>query len=240
MIVDLSKIMAAVTMIIITRALCSAADFNFEEFEQELDRGAVVVTKPEKHEDGTVCGRVLGVVDAPVDDVWTVVNDYNNIHELLPMLSITYVVDETVIGKISNRENWGRGEFEKMLQKYRLDKPDSDTLYFYNVISMPFIFADRWNLLKVVRNHTEHVMQWSLIIGNMVTNTGSWEFLEFDKPGQRTLSIYTIYSNLGIPMPKFIVNLALNKALPSIINCLRSKICPQPDDWVAVDDEFAK
>lgn len=191
----------------------------------------IVVTKPKTENTNSLCGRVTGIVDGPVDLVWAVLSNYNHFHEFFPRMPVTFIVDERVIEEINKKPEWNRKELEVLLNDYRINELRSDTVYFYNVVDMPFPVSDRWYLLKMIRNPKEFYVYWSLVIGNMILNDGSWKLSRCVHNPNSTLATYTTCSNSGIRIPRFVMKIGMNKSLPGIIKGLRKRTDQMKKEW---------
>lgn len=202
--------------------------------EKELREGKIIVTKPESVDPHVLCGKVTGIVDAPIDLVWMALSDYNHFHEFLPRMPVTFIVDKKVIGEIEGRQQWNRQELESVLNRYRLHALNSDTVYFYNVLDMPFPVGDRWYLLKMIREPEKYTVHWSIVTGNMVVNDGSWELSSCTDDPSLTLAVYTTCSDSGIKLPKFMINIGMKKSLPDIITGLRGRVHQMKKEWVKI------
>ncbi len=202
-----------------------SAEYNdVSELERDVQQGKIVVTQPEIYYPGVLCGKVMGVIDAPIDQVWMVLSDYNHFYQFLPRLPVTFIVDKKAVDEINQKLHWEREELEAVLDQYRLNEVMSDTVYFYNVLDMPFPVGDRWYLLEMVRFPAQYTVRWRMVLGNMVINDGMWELSPCSNNEFQTLAAYTTCSDSGIELPRFIVNMGLKKSLPDIIKGVRGRI----------------
>jgi hypothetical protein len=189
-----------------------------------LAEGEILVIKLDGGDRNLISGRVVGVVDAPIDTVWAVLSDYNSYQQFMPRLDVTYMVDRDVMDEFSMKEDWTRPQFEALLSRYRTDELEGEGLYYYNVLDIPFPMADLWFLLKMVRNPSLHRFSWSLVYGNMLINEGAWELKSCSTDDSTTLVSYTTSSDPGVNVPHFLENLALRSTLPNTIESLRERV----------------
>ena len=186
---DGKRFLFAIFLLIGAAAWCFAVPSDDGETDKKLRKGEILVTLPETPDDRILSGRAAGIIRAPIDRVWKTISDYNNMYKFMPNLPVTFIVDEEVLNEMNTKHEWDRREFEDMLDKYRLHKLKSDTVYFYNVLAMPFPIADRWYLLKMIRTPEAHTVTWWLLIGNMKINDGSWKLETFGDKQQHTLAV---------------------------------------------------
>jgi hypothetical protein len=196
--------------------LSTAAEFPPDE--KALAQGKIMTQRLDPPDRRTYAGRVWGVIEANVDSVWSLLGDYNHMSEYMPAYSVGYLVDGKALAVVNARKQWKRRDFEEALAPYRIDTLAGDTVYLYNVIDIPFPLADRWSLLKVVRDGNAHTVQWQLVAGNMITSNGSWEIRPFRGDDNMTSS------DSGIFLPQFVISTAFSRTLPSIIKQLRSRM----------------
>jgi hypothetical protein len=74
------------------------------------------------------------------------------------------------------------------------------------------------------RDSQKHTVQWHLVVGNMRTSDGSWELRPVGEDSAQTLTIYTVSSDPGIPVPAPLIKVALDNTLPDVIHGLRKRV----------------
>jgi hypothetical protein len=193
--------------------------------DERLARGEVVVTRLPAGERGTLGGRSQGVVRAPIERVWTVLNESNEFENYMPNFRASWLIDRLVQPEVACRGDWQRGDLERLIAGHRLADWPGDTVLFYNVLDMPFPVSDRWYLLEMWRDRELHTIGWSQLVGNLRTTHGSWELSPW-AAGQ-TLATYTTVSNPGISLPRFFLDIGLNQSLPGVIRGLRNRVMAQ-------------
>ena len=195
-----------------------------DPFSACIDLGEeIIIEKLESENSGEICGRTAGVINAPLHIVWSVLSDYNRFYEFMPRMPVTYLVDKAAARMIAMKDKWKRKELEHWLEEFRTESIEGDTVYFYNVVDMPVPVEDRWYLLKMVRDSINYQVHWTMVIGNMEINRGSWKIKAHPADSRKTLAVYTTCSDSGIPIPRFIQNYGLKKSLPDIINGVRER-----------------
>lgn len=184
-----------------------------------------VKTEKLKTTDKNILGaRAAGIIEAPVDTVWKVLNDFNKFKEFMPNMKESLIIDKEVIKEIDIKQKWDREPFEKILDKYRLNYANSDTFCSYSVLDLPWPADDRWYLIKNIIDDEQHTKRWSYVIGNMNVCEGSWELQPYDKNPSQTVVIYTTYSDPGGRIPNWIINLGFTKTLDDVILGLRKRV----------------
>ena len=194
-----------------------------ESEQARLERGEIVATR-NRVGGGILSGTARVIVAAPVEQVWAVLLDAGKFHEYMPR----YLASDLVGGDVAERARalgWGRAELEKAAAENRLKEWPGDTVFFYNVLDMPFPVSDRWYLLEMVRDNVSHTIQWNMVAGNMKENYGGW-VLESAGP-DRTLVTYFTCSDPGISLPNFMLDIGLKSALPGVVAGLRKRVMGQ-------------
>jgi hypothetical protein len=167
--------------------------------------------------------ELMGLIQAPIHEVWEVISDYSRYHEFMPRTPVTFLVDPEALNsrQEENIANWNR--FEEELMNFRVSEYGDNPFYFYNRFKMPFPLKDRHYILKVERFSEIFRSQWIEILGNTRVNTGSWTLVSFEEKPGTTLAVYSLDVNTGINLPAKIIQEAMKK-LPEIIRSLRQHI----------------
>jgi hypothetical protein len=195
--------------------------------EQQLARGEIVVTRLPAAHKGELGGRSQGVIAAPLDRVWAVLNRSGEFADYMPNFLVSWLVDRAAMGDVEPGRRWQRTELEEAVAEHRLADWPGDTVLFYNVLDMPFPVSDRWYLLEMTRDTAEHSIRWSQLVGNLKSTDGSWQLVPW-LDGMHTLATYTTVSDPGIALPGFVLDVGLSQSLPCVIKALRRRVA-QPD-----------
>jgi len=190
---------------------------------ERLARGEIVVTRLPAAHRGELGGRSQGVIAAPLDRVWAVLNRSGEFADYMPNFLASWLVDRTAIGDIEPGRRWQRAELEEAVAEYRLADWPGDTVLFYNVLDMPFPVSDRWYLLEMTRDKAAYLIGWNQVIGNLKSTAGSWQ-LAPRLDGRHTLATYTTVSEPGIALPGFVLDMGLTQSLPGVIKALRKRV----------------
>lgn len=200
---------------------------EYPDFDQtmidNLSKGEVISFIQLLPESRTHRCELIGLIQAPIDDVWKVISDYNRYNEFMPRTPVTFLVDpETIISfQKENISNWN--QFEENLKEHRVEKHGENPFYFYNRFKMPFPLKDRHSVLKVERNPEIYRSKWTEVLGNTRVYTGSWTLSPFEEKTGTTLVIYALDVDTGINLPAKIIQSAMKK-FPEIIRSLREHI----------------
>ena len=186
----------------------------------KLARGEIIVTRLPDDNPRILGGQAQATIDAPIERIWEILNDFNRYAEFLPRQVKSWIVSPEVLAEISQESGLSRRQAEYLLGPYRLDSVEGDTVYSYNVLDMPFPVSQRWYLLETVRDVEQYSLTWHQVTGNLRATTGSWQLEPLD---DKTLATYTTRSDVGISVPGFLVNLGLNQTLPDVIKALRRR-----------------
>ncbi|MCX6841979.1 MAG: hypothetical protein NTX53_06860 [candidate division WOR-3 bacterium] len=191
--------------------------------EERLARGEIVVTRLPAAHKGVLGGQSRGVVAAPLDRVWAVLNRSCEFADYMPNFLESWLIDRAAMADVGERHSWQRDQLEVTMEEYRLVDWPGDTVLFYNVLDMPFPVSDRWYLLEMTREPAEHLIRWSQLVGNLKSTDGSWQLVPWLDTGH-TLATYTTISEPGIELPGFILDIGLNQSLPGVIKALRKRV----------------
>jgi hypothetical protein len=191
--------------------------------EERLVRGEIVVTRLPAAHRGELGGRSQGVIAAPLDRVWAVLNRSGEFADYMPNFLASWLVDRTAMGDIEPGRRWQRAELEEAVAEYRLADWPGDTVLFYNVLDMPFPVSDRWYLLEMTRYKAAHLICWNQVIGNLKSTAGSWQLAPW-LDSRHTLATYTTVSEPGIALPGFVLDMGLTQSLPGVIKALRKRV----------------
>jgi hypothetical protein len=190
---------------------------------ERLARGEIVVTRLPSQHNGVLGGESRGVIAAPLDQVWSVLNRSGEFADYMPSFLVSWLIDRAAMDEVEPGRRWHRAEFEEAVAEYRLADWPGDTVLFYNVLDMPFPVSDRWYLLEMTRDTAEHTIRWSQLVGNLKLTDGSWQLVPW-LDGRHTLATYTTVSDPGIALPGFALDMGLNQSLPGVIRALRKRV----------------
>jgi hypothetical protein len=172
-------------------------------------------------------GQVTGIIKAPIEIVWDVLNDYNSYSKYLPRVSRSKVLAISVSPDrwLDLAADWTRDEVE-LMQSVEVP-PDVCRFLFFNVIAIPFPVRDRWTVLDMVREPEAFSIEFALVAGNMTSCKGSWKLSSSSGYPNCTVVVYTLYSDSGFIIPAIIERAALKVVLPRAIDALADRVYSQ-------------
>jgi len=190
-----------------------------------LFRDGAVVTKVERMPgSGTRCGEVAGIIDAPRERVWKIISDYNAHKDFMPNILESFMIRPEALELVKEASPRDLPRLEDQLRKYRTDDIVGDIVYFYGMGDFPWPMADRRYILKIVRDRERYTIHATMVIGQMKVNESSWELKPYGPDGSKTVAKYTILLDPGIPVPGFMLNIAVNSTLPEVIEVVRRRL----------------
>ncbi|MGM0578715.1 MAG: SRPBCC family protein [Myxococcota bacterium] len=179
-------------------ALSADEDDAQDATRARLDAGEVLVFTEEVPDSDTPRVKALGVVDAPPDKVWRVVDrcgDYA----------------ETMIKTRSSEEVSRKGG------RVRCDI----------TVKLPFPLKNLravTDAVHTVKPGEKWSREWKLVEGDYDRNSGSWNLVPFDDEGTRTLVVYEVHADPKIRIPAGIQRMAQKKSIPNLFEHLRETL----------------
>ena len=173
-------------------------------------------------------GVAIGIVDAPPQQVWNVIHENNDFVHFMPRMLESILVNPDAIAKAKALKfDYNTGDPKELvhfLKKHRVDKMTGTTGYFFSLLNVPWPATNRWYIIKLDDFVTSGrwYQHWSLVLGNLKTNDGSWELVPLDN--NRTLVTYTVFSDPGGEIPDWIINIGTKQTLPGVIEALRKRV----------------
>lgn len=97
-------------------------------------------------------------------------------------------------------------------------------------IAMPFPLSNLTATTEAVHDETGPGMsrKWKLVSGDYKFNEGSWEVRPIDEAGTSSLVTYTVHAEPNTAVPDFIRERAQKKALPELIERVRTEAAKLP------------
>ena len=209
--------LAALTLVFAATVL--AADLNNPDVQAKLARGEIVVELAKEPGTHTLVGTATGVVDAPLEQVWAVLGDYNHFAEFMPRFKACFMLKPEALTKIGDARDLHK--VEPTLRACLQDSLISDTLLLYHCLDFPFPVGDRRDILRAVRDRINYRTHYTQVMGDMKVNEGGWDLLPY---GDKTLAIYTTRSDVGTPIPGFLLSLGTRSILPDVIKGVRKRV----------------
>lgn len=150
------------------------------------------------HSEVKVDGRTFqvtrAIVNAPAEDVWSVLTNYEEV--------LTYMPN---------------------VKDYKILSTSGDTKkIWFNVTSMSGLWKFEY-VLSIAESKPEHRIEWQRDSGAFKVNEGSWTLEPIEK-GKHTLVTYAKYVDGGLFMPKTFVNSELKRSMPAIMSNLATAV----------------
>lgn len=203
-----------------------------DEVNAKLAAGEIIVSTKTVPGKSLQSAEMVGVIDAPPEIVWQVINDVNNFKNFMPRTRSSMAVAPEKIPLILEKRPTRAEEVEKLLGPIPADPASyrvpggSYTTYFYSDLELPWPCKERWYIIKGVKDETgaaqhRYRSSWSLVIGNLKENSGEW-ILEPFGPA-KTKAIYRLNTDPGGAIPKFLVKQGTCSTMPQIIEGVRKR-----------------
>ena len=210
-------------------ALCAGAS---DDLHSRLAGGEIIVTTKEDPGTPIISGEMTGVIDAPPEIVWQVINDINNFKYFMPRTLKSMAVPAEKIPLILQRRPSRAKEVEALMgpipadpASYRI--PDGKySAYHYSNLEFPCPCSNRWYIIKGLYDETSAAQHryhssWSLVIGNLRENSGEWILAPFGIG--KTKAIYRLSTDPGGAIPGFLVKQGTCSTMPQIIKAVREQ-----------------
>jgi len=160
---------------------------------EKLGRGEILFTMEVPDKDKPPVFQVRGVVDCTRNQVWKLLNDYNNLQNNLP-------------GIVEGR----------------VEKVEGNVTYFYEKDHVPVV-EDTWYLLRCVHDDPNFRKTLSMVEGSVKSLEASWVLEPFGEG--KTLAIYTLQSDPGFYIPRWVQKMSLGRTTRGFIEAIRAKAC---------------
>jgi hypothetical protein len=189
--------LVAVVSVLSTSLVPAPARAAKGDTKARLASGEIIVTTKKVAGSSVPWSRAMGVVDAPPDKIWRVIercDDY----------------EKTMIRTAKAEELSRKGN--KVRCRVTID--------------MPFPLSDLTAVTDAIHTVVpgkKYKRAWSLVEGDYDKNEGSWTLIPFDATGQRTLVSYEVHAEPKVPVPEGIQRAAQKKSLPKLIENLRAQ-----------------
>ncbi len=83
-------------------------------------------------------------------------------------------------------------------------------------------FTTIWYRLHIM-HYGDNVIEWEYLQGDIRETTGYYKFFPYAK-GKRTLIVYHVYTDPGLPIPQFIIDLLTKSSMPDVIEAVRKAV----------------
>lgn len=166
--------------------------------EERLATGEVLV-RPLKPTDGVgVAAEAFGIVNAPPEKVFAVVEDCARFKEFMPRTKDS-----------------------------ALRRMEGEARICFVEISMPFPLSNLWSEVRSVSKPLPaggFERSWTMIKGTYSRNNGKWTVQPWGADGQRSLVTYRVDVNPDSMVPDAIIRKAQTSSLPDMYEALRKRV----------------
>lgn len=147
-------------------------------------------------------GMVIGLIEAPADELFEIVLDYENIPQWSPALITASVLEDTNGQKVVEGET-------------RLPWPITNRTWRIRSFYAP----------QQVDGHDAYVNRWEYIPGhgNVDDTFGYWLVMPWPEDPSWTYVKYVVNADPGVALPTAILNWATSRALPDLITGLAER-----------------
>jgi hypothetical protein len=99
-----------------------------EENQLKLSRDKIITRITKLPNSNTHKCQAVGVIYAPIDKIWEVINDYNHFKDFMPRIKESFIVNPAELKEILDVrvEDWKK--FEKYLKKFKLEQINGDLI----------------------------------------------------------------------------------------------------------------
>lgn len=197
------RVPAVILTTILVASVADAGSFcnASREALSTLDGEEIAVSLREVEGSDAKEGCALGVIDAPAEQVFAVLDDPGSFGEFMPHVELSEV-EEAAGGVVLNH------------QVLDLPFPIRNRHYTVRLESRPPApeLPDRWEIT------------WSYVpgSGNVNENEGAWTLLRLS--AERTLAAYRVHTDPGGLIPKWALNRITRKTLPDVIRAIRRRV----------------
>lgn len=170
------------------------------EAAASLESGEVAVALRETEGSNVKEGCALGVIEAPLEQVFAVLDDPARFGEFMPHVQVSEV-----------------------------EPGDDGDVLNHQVLDLPFPIRNRHYTIRLETNHSEEhpdrlEIAWTYVpgSGNVEENEGTWTLLRLS--ANRTLAVYRVYTDPGGLIPKWALNRVTRRTLPEVIEAIRRRV----------------
>lgn len=165
--------------------------------DARLDKGEIIVSTTPVSGSDIPKVVVKGVIEAPPEKVWRIVENCQNYHRTMPR------VEKSEKVKVEGNEVTCRVE-----------------------IDLPFPLSNLTATTLGIHTEKpdRYLRKWSLIEGDYKFNTGSWDLTWFKGDPNRTMVVYTVHAEPKNVVPDWMRERAQKSSMPGVIERLREEV----------------
>ncbi len=165
---------------------------------EKLRKGEVFITLADVPGTKLSRGTIVGVIEASISDIWSVITDYEHYKDFMP-----------------------RGKDSRMLEQRK------DGVKYYSLLHMPWPISDVSFDCNVDFAPDHRSLKFNMVPGTgkgVKQFDGSWELSEFEGNSQSTLAHYSILFEPETHYPRWVMNLGTKATLGKIVEAVRNRL----------------
>ncbi len=167
-----------------------------KEINEALANGKTLTDFQSVPDSDAKLGKIIGLVDAPVDSVWKCVADLDNYKEFMPFFRKSEVLE--VKGR---------------------------SVMFYSMVTMPLpLFPELWAVQKINFKPDEYFADFSMVEGSLAKTFGSWKLEPFALDPKKTKITYEALIDPGSKFLSTMADFAASTLMPMIIESIRERV----------------
>lgn len=163
-----------------------------------LGRGEVIIRNEARPGSTTPVIFLQAAIDAPAAKVWNLIDQSSRYQEFMP--------------RVKKSEELARNGMEVRTRM---------------TIDMPFPLKNLTATTRALHTVVPDVVykrEWKMESGDYETNEGAWVLMPFPGEPHRTVATYRAIVQPKIPLPAALKTLAQEKALPGLVDALRTRV----------------
>ncbi len=178
-----------------------------------------------------VWGRMEGVIQAPTDVVWKLFLDANAWKRYgLPTMADSRAVTGEIAHEVESSKKVE--DFYQAIGTLVVDPMERRRKggiwenYTFQHYDLPWPVANKWMIVKNINDETGisdgiYRGTWTKAAGNVRSLEGEIRLEPFEGDRHRTLMLYSVKSDPGSTVPKFLLKWAVKKSMPQAIRVIR-------------------
>jgi ribosome-associated toxin RatA of RatAB toxin-antitoxin module len=111
-------------------------------------------------------------------------------------------------------------EFMPFTRESTVRRREGDTVLFYTELAVPL--KKVWYEIELKLDRPNWSTRWRLEDGSIEANEGSWQLERYGEG--ETAAQYTLYVEIGVPLPAFLVNRFTKGSLSSLLQAVRERV----------------
>ncbi|MDO8644330.1 MAG: hypothetical protein Q7S00_05105 [bacterium] len=199
---------------------------------KSLDRGWVY-TEGNPVEGNAVWARMVGVIEAPPEEVWAIYIQGNDwVDYNIPMLRVSRSLSQEFVEKFFQKPTNRFKKFQEILDGKTFDEVKNRqqnqlwSTHTVQYFDLPWPVENKWFIVQHRHNETEgkkHLFRSTGLLkgGNLKKLDNTVTFRPFQGDPQRTEMDYSVLNDTGYPVPKTLLTWGAEQVMPRVIRAIR-------------------